>query len=439
MSKTTIYPTVVLVGRTNVGKSTLFNRLSPHKKTIVLDREGVTRDHVQDLVTWKDSMFTLIDTGGIATIRLDDPIAEEVRKRAIALINKADLILFVCDVKNGLVEEDIRLAKLVHKSKRPTFLILNKMDSKAAYADHEHEFFQLGFDKTIAISGIHGLGIAHLLEEIISTVTQKEGDILPPAYKIVILGKPNVGKSSLMNLLLKKERSIVSEIPGTTREALSEQVAFQHEVIDLVDTAGVRRKRKVYDDLESLMVKSSLAAARAADIVVLMIDVSEGAIADQELKLLFYAFENYKCILLVFNKVDLLDEDTKSRLEYSLEPYEFILKKIPQLWISCVSKKNVGKVFAAIRSLWERCGRSFKSTEVNDKIQESLTKKPLYSKSRLLKLFKIRWVEARVPTFIMHVADPALWNTSHIAFIENLLRKYYDFKGCPIRLMLRKI
>lgn len=433
-------PKVVLVGRMNVGKSTLFNRLIDTKKSLVFDRPGVTRDYISELVSWQDKAFELIDTGGIPLRPAEnDFIAQAVKSSAMASIEGADLVLFVVDLKSGLMDEDRAIAKIIHKSGKKTLLVLNKADNKAALEDNIYEFSRLGFEPMLTISAEHGMGIAQLLGAIIDSIEMPEAEQVEPRYKIALIGRPNVGKSSLMNLLLNKDRSIVSPIAGTTREAVSEKMLFHEEPIELIDTAGVRRSKKIDDSLEGLMVQSSLRAVRNADIVILVVDLSEDKLADQELKLLFYAYENKKGIVLVFNKTDLATKEKREAYEYDLKLYDFILKKVEQVWISCVTKKNVFKVLDAVENVWKRYKQEFKSTEIDRQIQEALIKKPLYSSNRLLKVFKVRNVPARVPTFILHVSEPKFFGESHLGFIENQLRKICDLKGCPVQLVLKAV
>lgn len=433
-------PVVALVGRMNVGKSTLFNRLIDNKKSLVFNRPGVTRDYISEIVTWQDKAFELIDTGGIPLKPAEnDFISQAVKDRALSSIENADFILFVVDLKSGLVDEDRAIAKILHKSGKSVLLVLNKADNKASAEENTYDFLALGFEDMLSISAEHGMGIAQLLNKIVESIQMPEAVDIEPKYKIALIGRPNVGKSSLMNLLLKKERSIVSPVAGTTREAVSEKMVFHKEPIELIDTAGVRRSKKIDDSLEELMVQSSLRAVRDADIVVLVVDVSAGKIADQELKLLFYAYENKKGIVVVFNKTDLIDEEQRKAYEYDLQLYDFIFKKIEQVWISCVSKKNVYKVLDAVDNIWNRYNQEFKSSEIDRQLQESLIKKPLYSTNQLIKVFKIRYVKARVPTFILHVSEPKLFGESHLGFIENQLRSICDLKGCPIQLVLKKV
>lgn len=432
------YPKVVLVGRTNVGKSTLFNRLAQEKKSIVFEREGVTRDYIQTIITWDDKTFELIDTGGISYKKSIDDIWKQVQEKVFTLLTNTQLILFVCDGKNGLIEEDRQIAKLLHKVNRPTVLLLNKADNQNALNENMHDFYALGFKTIIPVSGIHGIGISTVLNLIVQTVTTPEEISQELSHKITIIGKPNVGKSSLMNLLAQYERSIVSPIAGTTREAVTHTVFHCSDLVQLTDTAGVRRHARVDDDLEELMVKSSLQTVRCSDTVLVMIDASQGKISDQELKLLFYAYEQKKYILAIFNKTDLLDDYSRLLLEQSLEEYEFIFDKIPHLRISCLTKKNVIKVWEEIEKIWQRSQQIFNSTEVNELVQEELKTKPLFHSGFALKVFKIRHIQSSILTFVLHVNHPRWFGQTQIGCIENIIRRHYDLKGCPIQFSIRE-
>ncbi len=429
-------PKVLLVGRTNVGKSTLFNRLTQQKLSIVFEREGVTRDYLQELISWDSKTFALIDTGGFSFAKNQDDIGKRVQEKVVELLSYASLILFVCDGKNGLTQEDIKIAQILRRSNKPVFLLINKADNMHGMEEHMPEFYKLGFETVIPVSGIHGIGIATLLNGIVEAIPLPvEHEEKAPSYNVALIGRPNVGKSSLMNLLIEHERSIVSPIAGTTREAISDTTYYCNDLIQVTDTAGVRRSRNVDDDLEQLMVKSSLQAVREANLVLIMVDASEGKIADQELKLLFYAYEQQKMVVVIFNKIDLLNEYTNSTLEQSIAEYEFILKKIPQIWISCLTHRNVGKIFAEIQNVWQRCNQKFNPVEVDEIVKNGLASMHLYHTGQELKLKKIRPLEGRIPTFLLKVNHPEWFGPSQLSCIENILRKHYDLKGCPIHLV----
>ncbi len=434
------HPTVVLVGRTNVGKSTLFNRLVGEKKSIVLEEEGVTRDYLEETVTWDNKNFTVVDTGGLAFKGNLTGIKKLVQEKGIEIVQKAGILLFVCDIKAGVTQEDLHIAKMLHRTKKPAILLINKSDNRNALLEHQTEFEKLGFKDKILVSSAHGIGMSTLLETIVENLPESTEEIEKPSYKIVIVGKPNVGKSSLMNLLIQQERSIVSDIAGTTREAITENIFFLSDLIQVTDTAGVRKKSSISESLETLMAKSSLHSIREASIVIMMIDASQGAISDQELKLLFYAYELKKPMVIIFNKTDLLDDYTRAQLKDDMDRYEFILKKLPVINISCLTKKNVNKILLEVKALMERCAIVINSSELNEMVKAEVERKPLYHNRTLLRLFKIRTVvDAEIPTFILHVNHPKWFGPTQLGFFENLIRRSYDIKGCPIELIAKEV
>jgi GTP-binding protein len=431
---------VVIIGRTNVGKSTLFNRLSTSVRSMVLDYEGVTRDFISDQVQWKDATFELIDTGGIDFKKGLDFLTEAIRERAIVVLKEADLILFVCDGVVGVTAEDTLLARFVHKLEKPTLLVINKADSKRM-ADHVDEFHRLGFKHVFEISAQHGLGIAEMLDEIVDLLPEISR-ALPEThqYKVVLVGKPNVGKSSLMNLLVNKDRSLVADIPGTTREAVSESVLFYKETIKVTDTAGMRRKSSIEEgDIEQLMVKSSLSAVREADIVLLLIDGHEAQLAQQELKLLSYAFEEGKAVILLRNKHDLIDEGIQEQWKFDTSPYEYLLKKVEVLTISCKTGHNIGKILPLVKEVWDRFNIHFSATELTVLFKEGLDRTPLYHQQQRLKLFSAKQIGMRPPLIRMNVNEPMWFGDSQKKFFENLLRNEYNLKGVPVLFAVRKM
>jgi GTPase len=439
MKKITKFPKVLLVGRTNVGKSALFNRISGDGESIVLQQEGVTRDYISQIISFEGKKFELVDTGGISFSRQIDQFSSKVKEQVLNLLNQAALILFICDGKNGLTKEDIEIATNLRKIQKPVFLLINKADNTNALTENLPEFYSLGFKEIIQTSALHKIGIDELLEKIVQIIPAKTvEEEVSPKYKIVILGKPNVGKSSLMNLLTKKERSIVHEQAGTTREAISENIFFAQDIIQLTDTAGIRRKSRVTDTLESLMVKSSLSAVRTSDIILLMCDASEQQLSDQELKLLFYAYEQNKSIILVFNKTDLLSESERENFEDNLSQFDFILKKIPIAWISCKSNKNIGKISSKIEDAIKRLSQDFDDAKLNELVKNYFLTKPIYRNEKRLKILKIRSVKSTTPTFILKVNHIKLFGPDQLGFIENIIRRNYDLKGCPLKFILQK-
>lgn len=431
--------TVVIVGRMNVGKSTLFNRLSTNVKSITLDYPGVTRDFISDMVTWNDQTFELIDTGGVSLKKSADQLTQAVALRALEIVQKADIILFVVDGTSGMTLEDQEIIKNLRKIGRPVMVVVNKIDSKSA-RERAHEFEKLGYAGVYEVSAQHGLGIGQLLDALVDQLRQMPAvkKAPEPAYKVVLLGKPNVGKSSLMNLLLKQERSLVSDVPGTTRESVTEPITFYQETISLVDTAGVRRKRAVTQDLEQLMVKSTLQAVREADIVLLLIDTPQGSIADQELKLAFHVFQEGKALILLFNKDDLATEESNEQLKMDLSKYRFFIKKVAQLSISCKTQKNIGKILPLVTQVWKRHSSEFKKDEITDLFKTALIYKELFHKGERLKIQRVKQIKRAPITLVLYVNEPQWFGASQLSFFENVLRKKYNLVGAPVKLVPRK-
>jgi GTPase len=429
---------VVVFGRTNVGKSALFNRMSSNSESIVFDFNGVTRDYIEDTVEWDKKKFTLVDTGGMGAGKVTDKIDTAVRELISNQLKKADVVLFVCDITTGILQLDHELAKLLRRSGKPALLLLNKADTK----NHElalHEFRALGFKNIYPVSAIHGRGIGDVLDEIAFHIPDEERvEAEKPNFKVSIIGKPNVGKSSLLNLLLNEERALVSDVAGTTREAISKTKEIDHQIVELTDTAGVRRKRSVTDDLETLTVKASMQAVRSSDIVLLVVDASSGDLCSQELKLLSYAIKQDKAIAIILNKLDLVDVEVRGKMEDVLDQYGFLTDKYTTIWTSCISKKNVHKIGTAISKIWKRCTTKLSTIEVSDVVREFMSHRPLYRQRQMLKVFKVRPMECNVPTFHLYVNQPALFTPSYLNCIENVLRGAYDLEGCPIRFTLIK-
>lgn len=430
---------VVLVGRMNVGKSTLFNRLSNQVKSITLDYAGVTRDFIKETIEWNKRTFELIDTGGVSLRKTEDPLLQEVRARAMSQLEQATVVLFVLDGKVGLLPEDREIAKLLHQKGKHVIAVVNKADA-AVSKEHAHEFERLGFS-VISISAQHGSGIADLLSAIVDAVGKPTTIVAEPEprYRVVLLGKPNVGKSSLMNLLVKQDRSIVSDIAGTTREAIAEQVTFYQEELEIIDTPGLRRQRSVKEEIEDLMVRSSLRSVDKADIVLLLVDGSQGVLADQELKLAFYTFqERYKALIVLINKADLMDEFDTEELKHETELYQFLFTKIATLKISCKTEKNVGKVFPLVNEVWKRHSRKFSDEELTILFKSELEKRPLYHKTKPLELYRVKQVSTAPITLSLIVNTPDWFGSSQLSFFENCMRKSYDLRGVPVRFVLRK-
>lgn len=431
-------PRVVIVGRMNVGKSTLFNRLAENAKSLTLDFAGVTRDFIKDTICWQNTCFELIDTGGINLRKSADEITEQVRVKALELIGSSNVVLFVCDGKVGVTPEDAEIARLLRKVDTNVFLIINKIDHKDTQ-EHLYEFDRLGFKTTIAISAQHATAIGSLLEQMVAQLpVHKMPEHEERLCRVALIGKPNVGKSSLMNALLKEERSIVTDQPGTTREAITEKIRFNRADIEVTDTAGIRRKRAVTETLETLMVKSSFRAVDEADIVLLLVDASEAKLADQELKLAFYILEQHKALIILFNKQDIVTDLDEQDMGRSLEEYEHLMKRVVPLNISCKTGKNIGKILPLIEKIWERYSQNFDNDVLTKFFKDALHRKPHYTNQNLLHVYRVKQVATAPITLVMFVNEPKWFGSSQISFFENLLRKEYDLLGVPIKFFIRK-
>jgi len=438
MSNTT-YPIVAIVGRPNVGKSTLFNRISRDTQTLIYDEPGVTRDVIGDVVLIGGKLCTLYDTGGISMRKQQDPILEEVRQRALGMLDRAAVILFVCDGEVGPLPDDFEIAKLLHKKDIPVFTLINKTDIVQAQ-EHVYTFERFGFP-IYQISATHGRGIDLVLKEVAKQLpkTAPADEYEKARCRVAIIGKPNVGKSSLMNELVKENRVIVADKPGTTREAVSEQITFYQEDIKLTDTPGMRRQRGVSEPLEQLMVKSALRAIDAAHIVILVVDGASGELSDQELKLAFYVFEEkHRSLIVLFNKQDLVTEEQKEDLGRQKDQYKYLLDKVEMLSISCKTGKNVGKVLPLINTVWQRAQQQFASDELTMTLKESLMHKPLYKGGQMLTFARAQQVKHAPITIELVVGNPPVWEATQLGYIENQLRKNYDLKGAALALIPRK-
>lgn len=431
---------VAVVGRPNVGKSTLFNALAGERISIVKDTPGITRDRIYADVTWLDKNFTLIDTGGIEPDS-KDIILSQMREQAQIAIDSADVIIFLVDVKQGLTDDDSNVAQMLRKSHKPVVLAVNKVDDYKKYMADVYEFYNLGIGEPIPISAANRLGIGELLDEVIKFFPEgevvEEDENIP---KVAIIGKPNVGKSSIINKLLGEDRLIVSDIAGTTRDAVDTNLKYDGKEYILIDTAGVRRKSKIKEELERFMIVRTVAAVERCDVCVIVIDATEG-ITDQDAKLAGIAHERGKGLIIAVNKWDLVEKNDKTvntfndfiRDMLSFAPYSEIL------YISAKTGQRLPKLYNLIDVVNENHSLRVQTGVLNEIMAQAVAmQQPPTDKGKRLKLYYITQVAVKPPTFVIFVNDKNLMHFSYTRYIENRIRESFGFKGVPLKFIIRE-
>lgn len=432
-------PIVAIVGRPNVGKSSLFNRIAGSRIAIVEDMPGVTRDRLYQDAEWQGREFTLVDTGGLDFA--EDIITAQIRKQAELAINEADAILFLVDAREGLTSIDEEVAKVLRKSDKPVLLVANKVEqfdlSKIPYYD----FYQLGLGDPIPISAAEGLNTGDLLDELVKLLPEPEGDpYSPDTIRIAVIGRPNVGKSSLVNAILGEERVIVSDIPGTTRDAIDTLFERNGKSYVIIDTAGMRRRGRIDLPTERYSVVRALRAVDRCDVTLMVFDATEG-VAEQDKKIVGYAHDKGKAIILVVNKWDLIEKDDKTMNKYDKKIREEIafLRYIPIMYISALTKQRLPKVLEMVDFVAEQASRRVPTADLNNLVREATqATPPPADKHRRLKIFYVTQGGVKPPTFIFFVNDPELMHFSYQRYLENQLRATYGFEGTPLRIFLRK-
>lgn len=432
-------PIVAIVGRPNVGKSTLFNRLAGRRIAIVEDTPGVTRDRIYADADWLRHEFQIIDTGGIEP-NSEDEILAQMRRQAELAIEMSDVIVFMVDGKNGLADADREVAAMLRKSGKPVVLAVNKIDS-IKEAANAYEFYNLGMGEPFAISSSQGLNLGDMLDELVSKFPDYENNGEEKEYiEVALVGKPNVGKSSLANRLLGEDRSIVTDIPGTTRDSIDSFLETEEGKFILVDTAGLRRKAKVKGEIEYYSNLRTMTAIERADVVVLVIDAVEGASVQDE-RIIGYAHEMKKGILLIVNKWDLIEKDTKTMDTYTqdLRARFHFLSYAPFLFISAQTGLRSHKVLHEVARVFENYSKRISTGILNDVLSKALLmKEPPVIANRRLRVYYATQTGVRPPTFIFFVNDASLMHFSYMRYLENQLRKSFDFEGTGLKIELRE-
>ena len=433
-------PVVAIVGRPNVGKSTLFNTLAGERISIVKDTPGVTRDRIYAEVTWLDREFTLIDTGGIEP-ESKDVILSQMREQAEIAIGTADVIMFITDVRQGLQDSDAKVADLLRRSGKPVVLVVNKVDNFEKYMPDVYEFYNLGIGDPFPVSAASMLGLGDMLDEVIKYFPDyKKGGQEDDRPKVAIIGKPNVGKSSLINKLAQEDRVIVSEIAGTTRDAIDTDIRYNGKDYVFIDTAGLRRKNKIKEEIERYSIIRAVTAVERADVCVIVIDATEG-VTEQDAKIAGIAHERGKGIIIAVNKWDAVEKDDKTIYRHT-EKIRQILSFMPYaeiLFISAKSGQRLNKLFELIDVVIENNSMRVATGVLNEIVAEAVAmQQPPSDKGKRLKIYYITQAAVKPPTFVIFVNDKELMHFSYTRYLENRIRDTFGFRGTALKFIIRE-
>ena len=431
-------PTVAIVGRPNVGKSTIFNRIVGERVSIVEDIAGVTRDRIYSSADWLAHEFNLIDTGGIQIG--DEPFLEQIRLQAEIAIEEADVIIFLVNGREGVTEGDDHVAKILYKTKKPVILAVNKVDNPDM-RDMVYDFYSLGFGEPFPISGSHGLGLGDLLDEVaVNFPDLGEKVIEDDVIRFSLIGRPNVGKSSLVNSLLGEERVIVSDIAGTTRDAIDTPYVHDGQKYKIIDTAGMRKKGKVYETTEKYSALRALKAIDRSDVVLIVINGEEG-IREQDKRIAGFAEDAGKGVMFVVNKWDAVEKDTHTMKEFTAEIRENFqfLDYAPIAFVSAKTKQRVTTLFETIQLVHDNHALRIQSSVLNEVIEDAVARNPTPTKKgKRLRIYYVTQVAIKPPTFVIFVNEPELMHFSYERFLRNRMRESFGFEGTPIRLITRE-
>lgn len=426
---------MAVVGRPNVGKSTIFNKLTGTKISIVEDTPGVTRDRIFGEVEWLNKYFTIIDTGGIEP-ESNDIILSQMRNQAMLAVDMAHVILFVVDGKSGLTAADKEVADILRRTKKPVLLVVNKIDSKSQF-DNVYDFYELGLGNPIAISGANSMGLGDLLDEVVENFPEGMNmEYDEDVIRVAITGKPNAGKSSILNNILGEERVIVSPIAGTTRDAIDTYFEKDDNKFLLIDTAGIRRRSKVYENVERFSVIRSMSAVDRADVVLIVIDATEG-VTEQDTKIAGIAHDEGKACIFVVNKWDLIEKDNKTMGNFRMsvrEKFPF-MTYAPILFVSAVSNQRIGKILETVVQVSAEQNKRVTTSVLNQVIGEAIMlNQPPSDKGRRLKIYYGTQTGVKPPTFNLFINDKELTHFSYTRYLENRLRENFGFEGTSIKI-----
>ncbi|MBW4082850.1 ribosome biogenesis GTPase Der [Paenibacillus sp. S150] len=432
-------PVVAIVGRPNVGKSTIFNRLIGDRLAIVEDKPGITRDRIYGVSDWNGKSFSVIDTGGIE-IDGEDAILKSIRVQAELAIEEADVIVFMCEAKSGLTNADEEVAQILFRSNKPVVLAINKVDNLKR-TDDIYEFYSLGIGDPIGISGSHGTGIGDLLDAVTERLpepTEEEYD--EDVIRVALIGRPNVGKSSLVNAILGEERVIVSDVAGTTRDAIDTPFERDGQRYVLIDTAGMRKRGKVYETTEKYSVMRAMRAIERADVVLVVINGEEGII-DQDKHIAGYAHDAGKASIFVVNKWDAVEKDDKTmqNFETNIRDHFLFMSYAPVVFLSALTKQRLQKLLPVVQHVAQQHALRITTHLVNDVVSDAVAiNPPPTDKGRRLRINYVTQVAVKPPTIVVFVNDPSLMHFSYERYLENKIRAAFNFEGTPIRLFTRR-
>jgi len=430
-------PVVAIVGRPNVGKSTIFNRIVGERISIVEDVPGVTRDRIYSSAEWLTHEFNIIDTGGIELG--NEPFLDQIRQQAEIAIDEADVIVFLTNGREGVTAADEIVAKILYRSKKPVVLGINKIDNPEM-REMIYDFYSLGFGEPYPISGSHGLGLGDLLDDVVKHFNQEEEeDYAEDVIKFSLIGRPNVGKSSLVNALLGEERVIVSNVAGTTRDAIDSSYTYDGQDYVIIDTAGMRKKGKVYETTEKYSVLRALRAIERSDVVLSVIDGEEGII-EQDKKIAGYAHDAGRAIVIVVNKWDAVDKDEKTmnKWEKNIREHFQFLDYAPIVFLSAKTKKRIHTLLPIINMASENHALRVQSSVLNEVVMDAVAMNPTPTDNgKRLRIYYATQVAVKPPTFVVFVNDPELMHFSYERFLENRIRDAFGFEGTPIRIIAR--